>query len=116
MEELYQELRAVLSAHASVLDVVTDEPGYYYLNTNVKDGKGKPHFFGMVKKGPKKVALHLMPLYCDASLAASISPPLKKRMQGKTCFNFTKAQPDLMNELGALTDKCIASYRADGKV
>jgi len=39
------------------------------------------------------VSFHLMPLYMSASLEKQIPPALKKRMQGKTCFNF-KVIPD----------------------
>jgi len=35
---------------------------------------------------------HLMPLYMRPELAAAISPVLKRRMPGKTCFHF-KADP-----------------------
>jgi len=66
----------------------------------------------MVKINKKKVSFHLMPIYCDQSLVESISSELKKRMQGKSCFNFTKSQPELAKELKALTAKCIKSYKS----
>ena len=36
-------------------------------------------------------------------LLDSISDNLRKRMQGKSCFNFSKQDPDLFDELAALT-------------
>ncbi|HUS19732.1 MAG TPA: hypothetical protein VMZ25_08785, partial [Terriglobales bacterium] len=33
----------------------------------------------------------------------SMSPELKRRMQGKSCFNFTEVDPKLFAELKALT-------------
>lgn len=46
-----------------------------------------------------------MPLYVNPALTKSITPTLKKRMQGKTCFNFkTEPEPELIAELTALTD------------
>lgn len=78
MDELFEELKSILSHHSSKMTVVHDEPGYYYLETKKNDEKGKPYFFGMVKIGAKKVSYHLMPIYCDQSLLDSISSDLKK--------------------------------------
>lgn len=38
-------------------------------------------------------------------LLNGISPELKKRMQGKSCFNFKKVEPELFKELAELTKK-----------
>jgi hypothetical protein len=60
--------------------------------------------FGSVRLGKAYVSFHLMPLYMNESLSGTISPALRKRMQGKTCFNF-KTVPDaaLLAELERLT-------------
>jgi len=39
----------------------------------------------------------------DPTLQKRISPELRKRMQGKSCFNFTEIDPILFRELAALT-------------
>lgn len=116
MNELFEELKSILSDCSTQLNVIHDEPGYYYLETNKQDEKGKSYFFGMVKIGPKKVAFHLMPIYCDPSILNSVSPVLKKKMQGKSCFNFTKMEPELIKELQNLVKKCFDSYRAVNKI
>jgi len=116
MENVFEELRLILGSHSKKLDVVHDEPGYYYLNTKKLDAKGKPIFFGMVKSSAKKVSFHLMPIYCEPSLLDEISPELKARMQGKSCFNFNKQQPELFEELNALTVMCVQSYKTEGKI
>jgi hypothetical protein len=41
-------------------------------------------------------------------LLKGISPELKKRMQGKTCWNFKKAEEPLFAELGGIVE---ASFR-----
>jgi hypothetical protein len=63
----------------------------------------QPMWFGAVRAGKAYVSYHLMPVYSSPALAARISPALKKRMQGKSCFNFTKPDPDLFAELADLT-------------
>jgi hypothetical protein len=49
------------------------------------------------------VSLHLIPVYAQPALLDGISPALRKRMQGKACFNFTTIDGGQLEELGALT-------------
>jgi hypothetical protein len=61
-------------------------------------------YFGMVRLGKAYVSFHLLPLYMNQSLSGTISPALKKRMQGKACFNFkTAPNAALLTELERLT-------------
>ena len=52
-----------------------------------------------------------MPIYMNPLLAKSVSPALKKRMQGKTCFNF-KTVPDaeLIAGLTLLTQAALNDW------
>jgi hypothetical protein len=69
-------------------------------------------YFAQVRAGKAYVAFHLMPLYMNEALTAAISPALKKRMQGKTCFNFkTAPEPELVEELKRLTDAGFKIFR-----
>ena len=69
-------------------------------------------YFGSVRLGKAYVSFHLMPLYMCPPLANGISPALKKRMQGKTCFNFkTEPEPDLLSELTLLTSSALANWK-----
>jgi len=75
--------------------------------------KGQPMFFGSVKRGKAYVSFHLMPLYMNAGLSGRVSPQLRKRMQGKTCFNFkSDPEPELLAELSELTANALADWRA----
>ena len=61
-------------------------------------------WFGAVKIGKAYVSYHLMPLYMNEPLARTVSPQLKKHMQGKSCFNFkAPPAPDAVEELRRLT-------------
>ena len=53
-----------------------------------------------------------MPVYASPELAASVSPALAKRKQGKACFNFTKIDEALFAELEDLTARSIPGFRA----
>ncbi len=73
----------------------------------------EPMWFGMVRTGKAYVGYHLMPLYMNARLSALVTPTLKKRMQGKTCFNFTAVDEALFAELGTLTAQCTRGWKED---
>jgi hypothetical protein len=45
-----------------------------------------------------------------------MSPALKKRMQGKACFNFTEVDPALFRELKQLTERSYQFWRELGWV
>jgi hypothetical protein len=53
-----------------------------------------------------------MGVYTRPELVADVSPRLRARMQGKSCFNFTKVDRDLFEELEAVTTKAIEGQLA----
>ena len=67
----------------------------------------------ILKLGINYVSYYLMPVYIFPDLLSNLSPALKKRMQGKSCFNFTKIDEALFAELDRLTKRCIERSRAE---
>ena len=112
---IFSVLKPVLAKNSKRLAVKTDTAGEYTVVTKAASPfpqhKGQPMFFGSVKAGRAYVSLHLMPLYMCPALTKSISPALKKRMQGKTCFNF-KHEPaaELIAELSELAEAGIRQW------
>ena len=105
---VFAALKPILASHAKNLSVKADTTNEYTLVTQsaspFPQHKGQPLLFGSVRLGKAYVSFHLMPLYMCAPLTKSVSPALKKRMQGKTCFNFkTDPEQDLVIELKSLT-------------
>jgi hypothetical protein len=47
-------------------------------------------------------------------LLETISPALRRRMQGKACFNFKTMDPAVFAELAALLTHAAASFIRDG--
>jgi hypothetical protein len=94
---VFSSLKPVFSRVAKHLAIKTDTQTEYVLVTKspspFPQHTGHPMDFGSLRIGKSYVSLHLMPLYMCPELNRSISPELKKRMQGKTCFNF-KGNPD----------------------
>jgi len=70
--------------------------------------------FGGVNIGKRYVSYHLMCVYMRPDLLEAMSPQLRKRMQGKSCFNFTKVDEELFDELSAITAKGRDLYAAQG--
>lgn len=92
--------------------MVSDKPGDYYLDTHDLRKNKKPMFFGPAHTGRAYVSFQLMPVYAFLELLEGISPELKKRMQGKSCFNFTAVDQKLFKELARLTKAGFACHKA----
>jgi hypothetical protein len=105
---VFSTLKAVLARHAPHLSVKADSSVEYTLVSKspspFPQHRGQPLHFASVRLGQAYVSFHLMPLYMNATLANTISPGLRKRMHGKTCFNF-RSEPDaaIITELKQLT-------------
>ena len=110
-EEIFAALKPILEKYADRLAVQTDKPGEYFLETKTAIRKGQRLQFGGVKIGKAYVSFHLMPIYMNPKLQAAISPELKKRMQGKSCFNFTNLEPEQIAELKKLTAAGFEEFR-----
>ncbi len=113
---IFEQLKAILVSHSEGLTVVTDKPDSYYLDTTHIMKNKKPLFFGAVRIAKSYVSFHLMPVYAEPGLLEGISPALKKKMQGKSCFNFKKPEAELFAELGELTGKGRQYYCDEGFV
>ena len=112
----FAALKGAMAKQAKRLTVQTDTPTEYTLVTKTPSPfpqhKGHPMFFASVKTGKAYVSLHLLPVYMCPELAARISPALKKRMQGKACFNFKDDPgPELIGDLERLTAESSENWR-----
>jgi hypothetical protein len=118
-DDTFAALKRVFRRQLGGLDVKSDTATEYTLvgrrPSPFPQHKGHPVQLGSVRKGKAYVSFHLMPLYMNESLAGTISPELKKRMQGKTCFNF-KTAPDsaLIKELERLTRDGFKTFDEKG--
>ena len=113
-EEVFQELRKIYKKLEPELRVVHDKEDVYYLNAGINPANEKDMFFGSISIKKSYVAFHLMPVYVEPSLLAGISVKLKKRMQGKSCFNFNEVDFELFQELEQLSEAGLASFRKLG--
>jgi hypothetical protein len=116
-ELAFDQLKRVFASHLRRLAISEDTASVYSVTCRAPSPfpqhKGHPMWFGSVRKGKAYVSFHLMPLYMNPPLMNTISPGLKKRMQGKTCFNF-KAAPELqlLKELEQLVKAAMKDWAA----
>jgi hypothetical protein len=61
--------------------------------------------------GKSHVSYYLMPVYATPGLVESMSPELRRRMQGNACFNFKSVDEPLLAALDALTARAIPGFR-----
>ena len=111
-ESIFQQLKEILAEYANELVVVVDEKNNFYLNTHHIMKNNKPLYFGSTTINKNYVSFHLMPVYVFPELLTTLSPELRKRMQGKSCFNFNRLDSERFNELKSLTQ---AGYTAFAK-
>jgi hypothetical protein len=116
LSTIFKELRKIMAPYAGKLTVTREDGQELYVDTRHIQKNKKPLFFGAVQVKKSYVSFHLMPVYVKPDLLASISPELKARMQGKSCFNFAALEPELFNELASLTKAGYASYKEQGFV
>lgn len=116
LAEVFTRLRTILELHAEQLERTVDRDDELSLHTAHVLPNGSPLWFGGVQVKKRYVSYHLMPVYVNPALLEGVSPGLRKRMQGKSCFNFTKIDPSLVEELAALTQAGYEDYRSKGYV
>lgn len=113
-KRVFAELKSIFKPYAKKMDVAQDTEDYYLLNTHHIMKNKQPLCFGGVRLGKSYVSFYLMSVYASPDLLKAMSPELKKRMQGKSCFNFKEVDKKLFSELKALT-KVGAAQFSDGK-
>jgi hypothetical protein len=110
---VFAQLRNVLEPYAARLTVRHDAPDNFYLDTPVSPRYRKALFFGAVQVKKSYVSYYLMPVYMYPDLLDDVSPALRARMQGKSCFNFTSMSEPQVTELAALTARGFERMRQE---
>jgi len=113
-DKVFARLKMMLQPYVKKMDVARDDQSCYMLNTRHIMKNKQPLCFGGVQLGKAYVSFYLMSVYACPDLLKSMSPELKKRMQGKSCFNFKEVDEKLFKELAQLTRAGAAQF-SDGK-
>lgn len=110
---IFEHLKEVLKEQESDLVVTVDDSESYSLDAPRAGAYKKPLFFGAAHIKKRYVSYHLMPVYIFPELLDNLSPGLRKRMQGKSCFNFRTLGDEQLRELRSLTEDCLARFKAE---
>ena len=113
LADVFAQLKAIIEPFAAWLKVEADTASGYSLNTPYVEQWKKELFFGAVQIKKNYVSYHLMPVYMYPDLLEGIAPALQKRMQGKSCFNFTALDPALLAELAQLIERGFERMRQE---
>jgi hypothetical protein len=115
-ELIYSRFKDMLSRYADEnLQMQTNKPNSCELiGPPTPRSNGREVWFGAARIGKRYVSYHFMPIYACPDLQKGLSPALKKRMQGKSCFNFTQLDEQLFQELVELTERGYMRYKQEG--
>lgn len=111
--EVFRRLRAIIAPYESRMRVTADTDAAYALDTHHVMANGKPLFFASVTVRKNYVSFHLMPVYAFPELLDDAGE-LRKRMQGKSCFNFRHTDDAQLDALDALVRRGYERYAAEG--
>jgi hypothetical protein len=107
----FERLKKILSKYEKRLTVTANTPTSYLLDAGYSEKFKRTIFFGGVQIKKNYVSFHLMPVYAFPDLLKAISPALKKRMQGKSCFNFKTIDDEMLTELTTLTKHGVERFK-----
>jgi hypothetical protein len=113
-DKIFARLKTIFQPYVKKMDVAQDSEAYYLLNTRHIMKNKQPLCFGGVRRGKAYVSFYLMSVYASPDLLKNMSPELKRRMQGKSCFNFKEVDEKLFKELKQLTKAGAAKF-SDGE-
>jgi hypothetical protein len=109
LQPVFDRLKLLLQTTVQDRLTVTEESETdFILSGPYWEKHKKPAWFGGVQLKKNYVSFHLMPVYMQPSLLETLSPALRKRMQGKACFNFKQIDEPLFAELADLTQRSVA--------
>jgi len=109
--DVFSTLSALLKRNAGKLKVSKDSATCFCLQGGFYPTHKTPMPIAWVEVGKRYVSFHHMGVYARPDLLKGISKPLKARMQGKSCFNFTKVDEPLFAELEELTIRAFEAFR-----
>jgi hypothetical protein len=122
---VFTRLWSLLEAHAGEFHVAADTHSRYGLEGPIGPatmrawgGKARASAIPVawVTIGKAYVSDHLMGVQGNARLMATVSYELRARMQGQSCFNFTRVDDALFRELARVTAESLQGMRKAGHV
>jgi len=111
---VFEHLKGLLAPFAPHFRITADSAENYALDGGYVAQFKQELFFGAAQIKKNYVSFYLMGVYARPELLEGLSPALRKRMQGKSFFNFKQVEPALFSELAGLTERCFRFYEQAG--
>jgi hypothetical protein len=108
LNQVEVRLRGLLAPYEGRLEWAT----IYGIPTLRKPGANAHGWFAFVKPATKHVSLYLLPVHENATLRASLSPALAKKLTGRSTFNFAAVDEALFSELEQVMARAFDIYMA----
>jgi len=116
-QAVFDRLRPLYAAHEAKCVVLKDGPARYLLGSQeVRAKDGYRTWFGGVEIKKNYVSAHLLAVYMHPEMLEGIDPALRKRMQGKSCFNFKAPDDPALDSFAALVEASAERFAADGRL
>jgi hypothetical protein len=112
-QPVFERLRDILKPYAPDLTITQNTSDFYSLDGPYSQKFKRELFFGSAQIKKNYVSFYLMPVYMYSEMLETISPDLKKRMQGKSCFNFKSMDEILFDELVTLTKRGFERFKLE---
>jgi hypothetical protein len=108
---VFARLKGIFQPFSPHLLIEADAPDNFVLNAPPSPRYPKGLYFGGVRLGKRYVSYHLMPVYIYPDLLDDLPERLRKRMPGKSCFNFSVLDEATVADLTRLTAAGFERYR-----
>jgi hypothetical protein len=123
LEEIFAKIKKILEKNSGNFlqkdqyigsQAKQQKPGYHLYGSKEVSLFGKkpqPTYIGGVIQQKNYVSFYLSAIYSHPDLLKDISPDLKRVLKGKSCFNISKATPQLLEEVDEILKKGIEKYK-----
>lgn len=111
---LWERLRHIAMRHEEVLDLHTDEPGYYKLVKFQTKSQFTPFLAICIQR--RHVSLYLNSLYHNLHLMDDVPEILTQRKSGKCTFHFRSEDDEAIEHVAALLDSCLVEWLDDSVI
>ncbi len=112
---VFAAYRPILEPYIPRMTVVQDNERGLYLNTRSMMKNRQPLFFASIAVNKKEVSFHLFPVSMYPDLLEGFED-LARRMQGASCFNFRKVDPDQVEGMRALVAAGYQRLETEGDI
>jgi hypothetical protein len=125
LQPVFTRLRDILAGQASAFSVAHDSAERYGLEAPIGPatlqawgGRVRTPMIPVAWVEVRKayVSYHLMGISGNARVMDSLSPALRARMQGTSCFNFTSVGDAIVRELERVTAESLRGMKTAGYI